>query len=69
MDNYKKIQLEQKYIGETIRIIDMAGEPEYTNKIGKVKYIDDIGQLHGTWGGLAIDLTCDEIEIIDEYEF
>jgi hypothetical protein len=68
MDNYKKYQLEKKYMGKTIRILDMVGEPEYVYKYGVVDYIDDIGQLHGTWGGLAIDLTCDKIEIVEGYD-
>jgi len=41
-------------IGKTISIIEMKGEPEYCGKIGVVKYIDDAGQLHGSWGGLAL---------------
>ena len=40
--------------GDTIRIIEMKGEPRYTGKIGTVELIDDIGQIHGTWGGCAI---------------
>ena len=42
MDNYKKYQLEKKYMGKTIRILDMVGEPEYVYKYGVVDYIDDI---------------------------
>ncbi len=41
-------------VGDTIRIIDMAGEPQYAGRIGKVTHIDDLGQIHGTWGGCAI---------------
>jgi len=41
-------------VGDKIEIIEMKGEPQYTGKTGEVKYIDDIGQLHGTWGGCAI---------------
>ena len=40
--------------GDTIRIIEMVGEPRYSGKIGTVEHIDDIGQIHGTWGGCAI---------------
>ena len=41
-------------VGDKLRIIEMVGEPNYANRVGVVEYIDDIGQLHGTWGGLAI---------------
>ena len=67
MNPFKKKELEQKYIGQVIRIIDMVGEPDYTGAKGEVEFVDDIGQLHGTWGGLAIDLTCDKIEILEDY--
>ncbi len=60
----KKKELEQHYLGKKIKIINMKGEPQYTGKIGIVKKIDDIGQLHGTWGGCAIILPNDKIEII-----
>ena len=46
MDNVK--------IGDTIKIIKMEGEPQYTNREGVVTHIDDSGQIHGTWGGCAI---------------
>ena len=41
-------------IGDNILIISMQGEPDYTGKTGVVTRIDSLGQLHGTWGGLAI---------------
>ena len=40
--------------GDTIQIIEMKGEPNYSGRIGVVKFIDDMGQLHGSWGGLAV---------------
>ena len=46
--------MENVKIGETIKIIKMKGEPQYTGREGVVTYIDDAGQLHGTWGGCAI---------------
>lgn len=51
-------------IGDTIRIVFMKDEPEYAGKIGVVKYMDDLGQIHGTWGGCALILGVDEFEII-----
>ena len=53
-------------LGDKIRIIEMKGEPEYTGKLGKVTVIDGIGQLHGTWGGLAIIPEEDTFEVIKE---
>lgn len=41
-------------IGKRIRIIHMIGEPNYEGREGVIEYVDDIGQLHGTWGGLAV---------------
>ena len=40
--------------GMRIRIIDMAGEPQYSGKEGVIQFIDSMGQLHGTWGGCAV---------------
>lgn len=51
-------------VGDKIRIIRMAGEPEEAGKEGYVRLIDDAGQLHGTWSGLAIIPNEDEFEII-----
>ena len=58
-------------IGDTIRIIrmdDQGGKDlrarEYNGQTGIVEYIDSIGQLHGTWGGLAIIPEVDEFEIV-----
>ena len=41
-------------VGDTLRIIEMVGEPNYTGKTGVVTRIDDAGQIHGTWGGCAV---------------
>ena len=53
-------------VGDTIKIIYMDGEPRYTNKIGIIKSIDDMGQLHTTAGGLAVVPGTDIFEIIGE---
>lgn len=53
-------------VGMKIRIIKMEGEPHYDGREGVIKYIDDMKQLHGSWGGLAIQPENDEIEIIKE---
>mgnify|MGYP003425142134 CR=1 FL=1 len=51
-------------IGDLIRIIEMDGEPQYSNKEGVVKYIDSMGQIHGTWGGCALIPGVDSFEIV-----
>jgi hypothetical protein len=51
-------------VGEKIRIIDMVGEPQYNGKSGTITDIDDMGQVHGTWGGLAVIPDEDMYEVI-----
>ena len=51
-------------VGEKIRIISMSGEPQYAGREGVIEYVDDAGQLHGSWGGCAVILGQDLIEII-----
>ena len=53
-------------VGDTIKILHMEGEPRYTGRVGEIQYIDDIGQLHGTWGGLAVQPENDELQIVKE---
>jgi len=56
--------------GDKIRIIHLADEDsEYDGKEGTVEHIDSIGQLHGTWGGLAVIPGVDEFEIIANESF
>lgn len=51
-------------IGDKIKIIQMDGEPKYEGREGVVKYIDDLGQLHGTWGGCALIPETDQFELV-----
>ena len=53
-------------IGQKIRIINMTDEPRYAGREGNITSIDDIGQLHGTWGGLAVIPGEDSFEVIDQ---
>lgn len=53
-------------IGQKIKIISMEGEPQYNGKEGVINHIDSIGQLHGTWGGLAVQPERDIIEVIND---
>lgn len=52
-------------VGDKILIIHMDGESNYDGKEGIVTLIDDIGQIHGTWGGCAIIKDYDDYIIID----
>lgn len=52
-------------IGDKIRINYMSGEPSYTGREGLILHVDDIGQLHGTWGGCAVMPGEDSFEIIE----
>ena len=54
-------------IGDKIRIQNMVGEPHYTGRVGIVTAIDSIGQLHGTWCGLAVQPQ-DEFIIMDKFQ-
>ena len=57
-------------VGDTIQIIEMLGEPNYSGKSGIVDHIDSVGQLHGSWGGLAVIPSEDIFKIIKkEREF
>ena len=59
----EKKNYEERYLNKTIRINYMDGEPNYTGRTGVVRSVDDIGQLHGTWGGLAVDPKVDSISL------
>ena len=61
-----KQQKESPYkVGQRVRIIDLEGEDcRYDGKEGVIEQIDGIGQLHGTWGGLAIIPEADEFTVI-----
>ena len=53
-------------VGDKIRILYMSGEPQYAGREGTVRTIDDMGQIHGTWGGCAIIPGEDSYEVIEE---
>ena len=53
-------------VGDKIKIICMEGEPQYSGKTGVVEHIDDIGQIHGSWGGCALIPDIDKFEIVGE---
>jgi hypothetical protein len=51
-------------VGDRVKILEMKGEPRYSGREGIVTSIDSIGQLHGTWGGLAIQPEDDDVKKI-----
>ena len=57
--------MEKVKIGDTIKIIKMEGEHQYTSREGKVTHIDDAGQIHGTWGGCALIPEIDTFVILN----
>lgn len=62
-----KQQRESLYkVGQRIRIIHLQGEDtRYDGKEGVIECIDGIGQLHGSWGGLAVIPEEDEFVVIE----
>ena len=62
-------------VGGRIRIVRMDGEPEYSGREGVIEHVSPayepagiLEQLHGTWGGLAVQPSIDTIEIIQQGE-
>lgn len=53
--------------GDIIHIYHMFGESSYRDREGVVKFIDDMNQIHGTWGGLAL-MFDDDWEIVEVNE-
>lgn len=60
-------------VGDRIRIVRMEGEPEYSWREGVIEHVSPayepagiLEQLHGTWGGLAVQPERDTIEIIQQ---
>lgn len=54
-------------VGDKIRIIKMCDDLsgiEYEGREGVIEHIDSMGQLHGTWGILAIIPEVDVVQIL-----
>lgn len=54
-------------VGDKIRIVKMDDDLsgiEYEGREGVIEFIDSMGQLHGTWGGLTIIPEVDVIQIL-----
>lgn len=56
-------------VGMKVFIIHIVDDiQDYYGRVGVITHIDDIGQLHGTWGGLALIPSIDDFIILeDEY--
>lgn len=61
-------------VGDKIKILGLApdkdGSPDpaegrYAGREGVVEYVDDAGQIHGTWGSISLLPWCDEFEILE----
>ena len=57
-------------VGDVIKIISVYTDngkdkaaAEMVGKVGTIERIDDMGQLHGTWGSLAVIPEVDTFEI------
>ena len=70
-ERYKKLMLErpEEFKPSEKGLLRIVTDPEiikqYEGKTGEVTHIDDIGQLHGTWGGLAVIPDADSFEIVE----
>ena len=68
------MEQENVKVGDTIKIlwVDDCGYDTVVNSYigleGIVQFIDSIGQLHGTWGGLAIIPCTDKFKVINNNE-
>lgn len=52
-------------VGDRIRILHLRDEDaRYDGREGTVEFIDAIGQLHGSWGGLAVISEVDSFAVI-----
>lgn len=57
-------ELRNKYVGKKVHVVIM--DPYHPiNASGVVLHVDDMGQLHGTWGGLAAIPGEDTIELVE----
>ena len=48
------------------QIIHIDEEPFFSGKVGIVDHIDDIVQIHGSWGGRAVVPGVDIFELMEE---
>ena len=68
-DDIKQFKECKNPIGLKLKIIFLSGEKDpkrYQGKIGIITHVDNYGQLHGTWNGLAVIPEIDKFLVIDE---
>lgn len=54
-------------VGMKIFIIHIVDDAEdYFGRVGYITHVDDIGQLHGTWGSLALVPDLDNFIVVEE---
>lgn len=64
MPQVNKQELEKTYLGKRVHVI--INDPYHlVDAWGEVNHVDDAGQLHGTWGGLAAIPGVDYISLDD----
>lgn len=57
------LSIREKYEGKQVHVI--INDPyRYIDEVGTVTRVDDAGQLHGTWGGLAAVPGEDSIQLM-----
>jgi len=62
-----KQELIRMYLGKKIKgSIDFDPYIHTKDLVGRVLKVDDMGQLHGTWGGVALVPGVDDIVILDD---
>ena len=57
-------ELREKYVGKKVRVNILDDWNPILNKTWVVEYVDDMGHLHGTCGGLAVIPDIDDIELV-----
>jgi len=59
---------ENTKVGKVVQIVQLKDEPfsPLYGKTGVVTLVDDAGQIHGTWGSLAILPECDNWLVMKE---
>ena len=54
-------------VGMKILIINVVDDfVDYSGKVGAITHIDDIGQLHGSWGGVVLVPDLDEFVTVGD---
>ena len=54
-------------VGMKVFIIHIVDDiQDYYGRVGVITHIDDIGQLHGTWGGLTLIPSIDDFIILED---